>query len=413
MKKAVIRAVAAMWLVAGCGESDEGSPIAVAGGGGGGGGGPREELLSDAVFREEELNDFHLTMDPADWDSILMDTRGDVYRHTSFRWKDVAIADVAVRPSGSATRFPGNPKMSLKLKFNEFVPGQKFMGLKTLKLDGLYERTMQRENLCYHVFRQRNPATPRAVYCKLFVNGEYRGVYMAEERVTSDLVRHRFPTETGNLYRLRVADPEAFTYAGADPQLYLPDPWQPITHELTGDHTVIPRFLDVLNHRPAELATVCDVENLVTHLALEAAVISRDGILRNAGPPHNCFEYRRPDTGLFMLIPWDLDQTWTSSEATRDIFFNFGNTKIAVVVRDTPELNALYRQKLADIVTNVTSPDRIAARLDLVHARIRDAVYADPNKRTTNADFDGYRDSLKETARMRYENLRSQLGLGP
>jgi spore coat protein CotH len=396
--------------LAGCGDSSEGGAVAsLLAPAPGGAPPPPAGDQSALVFNENELNDFHLTMSAADWESIIQDTMGDTYRHAGFRWKGVTLNDVGVRPVGSATRFPGNVKMSLKLDFNVFVPGQKFLGLKSLKLDGLYERTMLRESLSYYVFRTRLPATPRTAYCRLFVNGELRGVYMAEERVTSDFVKNRFGGTVGNAYRMRVDRPEAFTYRGADPALYLPEPWQPATNETDGDHSVIPRFLDVLNNRPAELETVCDLENLTDYLAMEAAVISYDGVLRDAGPPHNMFTYHRPETGRFMLIPWDVDQTWTSSMVTRGIFHNFDNTKIAAVVRDTPALQALYWRKIAETIETASHPDRVAARLDWVYAHIRDAVYADPYKRITNSEFDGYVESIKRTARARYDFLRSQV----
>jgi hypothetical protein len=409
MRRSLRHTWAAFLLLAACGDGDEGRPTAALGG-------PEPPPAgsdpSRFVFDESELNDFHLTLAPADWESILQDTMGDTYRTATLRWKDVTLSPVGVRPSGSSSRYPGNPKMSLRFDFDVFVSGRKFMGLKSLKLDGLRETTMMRDSLSYWVFRAFLPATPRTAYCRLFVNGEYRGAYMAEERVTGDLVRNRYGGEDGNLYRLRVDRPEAFAYRGADPSLYLPEPWEPETNERNGDHSAIPRFLDILNHRPSELGSVCDLENLTHYLALEAVVISRDGLLRNAGPPHNVQVYHRPATGRFELIPWDLDQSWAGAEVTRDIFHNFGNTRLAAVVRDTPTLRALYISKIARVLDREAHPDRVAARIDFQYARIRQAVYEDPYKHITNAQFDGYPDYLKRVARDRAAFLRTQVS-GP
>lgn len=409
MRRSLWLAWAAMLFLAACGDADEGLPRAALGG-------PEapvsESAPSRAVFDESELNDFHLTIAPADWDSILNDTMGDVYRAADLRWKNVQLSRIGVRPSGSSSRYPGNPKMSLRLDFSVFVPGQKFMGLKSLKLDGLREATMMRDSLSYWVFRAGIPATPRTAYCRLFVNGEYRGVYMVEERVTGDLVRNRYGGEVGNLYRMRVDRPEAFAYRGPDPALYLPEPWEPKTNGLDGGHSVIPRFLDVLNHRPAELESVCDLENLTHYLAIETVIISRDGILRDGGPPHNVHAYYRPSTGRFELIPWDLDQTWAAVEVTRDLFHNFGNTRVAAVVRDTPSLRELYKRKIARALDNEAHPDRVAERIDFQYARIRRAVYEDPYKFITNAQFDGYPDYLKRVSRERAAFLRERLA-GP
>jgi spore coat protein CotH len=366
--------------------------------------------VTDALFKDDELNDIHFTMDPADWESIIWDTMGDTYRKATFQWKEITLQEVGVQPSGSSSRYPGNQKMSLRLDFNQFIQGQKFLGLKDLKLDGMREGTLIKERLAYGVYRARLRCVPRTVHCKVYVNGEYRGVYLVEERVTGTLIRDRYRVaEAGNLYRLRVDDPEAFTWRGSDPSLYQPEPWQPETNELTGDHTVIPRFLDILNHRPADVATVCDLENLADYLACETAVISRDGILRNAGPPHNAFEYHRPETGLFELVPWDVDQCLFSAEASRDLWHNFENSALTRLVRDTPALNDLYRRKIEEILEAVTRPDLIAARIDFIYNQIKDAAHADIYKHRSNDDFDGYPASLKRTFQLRYDNLKAQL----
>jgi spore coat protein CotH len=372
---------------------------------GGAGGSP-----SDALYREDEVNDVHLSMSPSDWESIIQDTMGNVYRHATLRWKEVTVEDVGVRPRGHSTRYPGNLKMSLKIQVNAFVPGQRFLGLKEIKLDGLRERTLMRERLAYGAFREILPAAPRAAHCKLYVNGEYRGVYMLEEPPNGDLVKHRFRGEpVGNLYHIFVARPEAYTFEGPDPSLYVEWPWEPETNKLDGDHTVIPRFLEVLNHRPAELAGACDVENLAAYLALEAAVISYDGILRDAGPPQNHFALFRFATGRFEFIPWDLDQCLTDVQAERGLWHNFDNSYLTRAVRDTPEFRALYLRKVADVIESAAHPDRLRARIEAIYHQIREFVYADPYKIITNAEFDANAAYLKGVVQRRYENLRAQL----
>jgi spore coat protein CotH len=379
-------------LPGGCGDLDEGT------------GHP-----SDALFRDDELNDVHLSMAASDWDSIILDSAGDVYRHATLRWKDVTVEDVAVRPRGHSTRYPGNLKMSLKVKVNGFVAGRRFCGLKELKLDGLREGTMLRERLAYEIYRARIPASPRAVHCRLFVNDEYRGVYLIEETPNGDLVKHRFRGEDGSLYHVFVGAPEAYTWRGPDPAAYLPRPWGPETNEESGDHTVVPRFLEVLARQPADLAAFCDLDNLTDYLALEMAVMSRDGFLRDAGRPQNHFAYYSPSRRRFEFLPWDLDQTFGNPQSTWDLFRNFETTRIAAVVRDTPVLRDAYLRKVAEISGSLTHPDRLNARIDSMFEQIREAAHADPNKLSTNEQFDRYPDYLKSVVRNRYDHLQAQL----
>lgn len=390
----------------GCGDGDEGAttlnpdPTSVEA--------PAD--LSNRLFNDNELNDVRLTIAPADWDSIIQDTRGDEYRTAVLSWKEITIDQVAIRPSGSASRYPGNQKMSLRLDFNEFVPGRKFLGLGSLKLDGLREGTLIRERFTYDVYRSRLRIVPRAVHCRLFVNGEYRGVYEIEERVSDGMVKRRYNSaHEGNLYRIRVTRPEAFAYRGSNPALYTPEPWERHSNETSSDHADVPRFLDILNNRPADLSTVCDLENLTDYLACEAAVISYDGVLRNEGLPHNFYVYDRPETDKMELIPWDLDQTWDVNQTDRSIWFNFETTALARVVRATPALNELYRKKIREIIATATLPENLAKRIDFIYEQIKDAAHADPYKLRTNAEFDSYPAYFKEVARRRYVSLSAQL----
>src|SRR5437667_5208889 len=95
----ILRALAAGLLAMGsCGNPDEGKSTVAAGAPG-----DPTQLL----FVDSEFNDFHLTISPADWDSIIWDTMGDLYRHADLRWKDVTVTNVGVRPSGHSTRKPG------------------------------------------------------------------------------------------------------------------------------------------------------------------------------------------------------------------------------------------------------------------------------------------------------------------
>ncbi|HYF00324.1 MAG TPA: CotH kinase family protein [Planctomycetota bacterium] len=392
---------AALLLALGCGD-DSGRDS---------GGGAVAGSVAGALFDETVVHRVDLTMSPADWASIIADDRGDEYRRCVFAWRGVTLGDVAVRPSGNATRWAGNLKQPLKLKFDEYLPDQRLFGMKTLKLDGLIEQTMMRERIVYGVFRTRIPTAPRTAHTRLYVNGEYRGVYLIEERVSDALLDDRYGKENGNLYRIMVEIPEAFADRGPNAASYMPRPFQPETNELDGDHSVLPLLIDYLHRRPAELAAIVDVENLTMFLAMEVGLVSRDGFLRDDGPPQNNHMYFRPATGRFEFIPWDMDQTMSVTRSEFHFYHNFEKSRIASVVRERPELDAKFRQYLADVVTNLTSPDALFPRIDEIFAQIRPHVHEDPYKGFSNDEFDGLPNYLKAAVRARYDHLRAQLGL--
>ena len=59
-------------------------------------------------------------MSPDDWQSILDDSRGDEWRHATLTYDGVVVEDVGVRPVGRELALRGNPKMSIRIKFDAF-----------------------------------------------------------------------------------------------------------------------------------------------------------------------------------------------------------------------------------------------------------------------------------------------------
>src|SRR6476469_568145 len=115
----------------------------------GGGAAPACPICDDG-----RLHQVTLTMSPDDWQSILDDSRGDEDRHATLTYDGVVIEDVGVRPSGETSRFAGNPKMSVRIKFDAFPGRGKFAGLGELKLKGQWDDpSMMRDGLAKFVYR--------------------------------------------------------------------------------------------------------------------------------------------------------------------------------------------------------------------------------------------------------------------
>jgi len=86
---------------------------------------------------------------------------------------------VGVRLKGSGSfRTMGN-KAAFKVKLNEFVKGQKLLGLKALTLNNMVQDpTMLHELLAYDAFRAAGLAAPRTGFAYVRVGGSDYGVYL-------------------------------------------------------------------------------------------------------------------------------------------------------------------------------------------------------------------------------------------
>jgi spore coat protein CotH len=158
-------------------------------------------------------------MSPEDWQSILDDSRGDEWRHATATYDGVVVDDVGVRPAGESSRFAGNPKMSIRIKFDAFAGQEKFGGYQDVNVKGEYDDpSLMRERLALFVFGAVMPA-PKAAHTTLTVNGDSRGLYtLREDWDTTSLAEH-FSEPFGPLYRLRPELPtmDPYAYVGDDP----------------------------------------------------------------------------------------------------------------------------------------------------------------------------------------------------
>ena len=196
------------------------------------------------------------------------------------------------------------------------------MGLKKLNLNNNYnDPTMLREKLFYDYASNFVEGVGRAVHTKVYINGEYYGLYTAVEQVDSTFAQSRFgDDEDGNLYKgtasddAVLADPQAdfgsdLTYLGTDQTDY-EDFYELKTNETANDYSQLIEFIDVLNNTPSgELADaiepLLDVDDTLASLALNNLFVNLDSY---SGAAHNYYLYDRDDTGQFTHLFWDVRQ---------------------------------------------------------------------------------------------------------
>ena len=260
----LVVSVAFALAMGGCGSDGGPAGSAQMGGTGGTAAGGRPDPAF-AIFDNTRLHEIAITMAPEDWQSILDDSRGDEDRHATFSYDGAIVDDVGVHPSGETSRFAGNPKMSVRIKFDAFPDRGKFGGVSEIKLKGQWDDpSMMRDGLAKFVYRAAAP-TGQEAYAHLTVNGADRGLYAVVEVWDKDaLLAHHFREPVGPLYRIRGFAPPADPYAlmGSDPAAYMPLPWEPhINHPAVGDQVIV-NLTTTLANNPAQVETVIDMDTL-------------------------------------------------------------------------------------------------------------------------------------------------------
>jgi hypothetical protein len=205
-------------------------------------------------------------------------------------------------------------RFSMKLDFNEYDESARLDGLKKLNLHAMSaDPSKMRERLGYSLYRSMDLLAPRAVHARVYINGEYHGLFAAVEEVDGRFTTNRFPASgDGNLYK-EIWPAAPITSADAKEALR--------TNEDPPDVSDFLAFRDAVvasteTDFATKMAPYVDFDYLARFIVVNRAINDFDGVMAfyfGWGPPpanHNLYWYHDTSSGRFMLIPWDLDKTF-------------------------------------------------------------------------------------------------------
>jgi spore coat protein CotH len=370
-------------------------------------------------FDEKVVTTYELTIDPADWDAMVANPEDNTWRRMTMVWEGETFQDVAVHPSGQHSRVPGNPKPSLHLSFEEFVPSRHFHHLPSLKLNShIDDPALMRERLTYGLLRAFGVAAPREVHCRVMVNGKYMGLYGAEERVTKKFVSENFGGEANQVYKF------SGTYTdvddlGDDPASYVPAMFEAHADSLPPDPEGIRNFVVTLNRGPYEsTAAMFDVELFLKEIAVETVTGEEDAIL--AGPDdqgnvwtNNFYLTKAIPTGKYTIIPWDRNEDYWRQPADSSIMEAFDRHVLTrKVIWERPENQARFRTLLQQLLDGPGSTEAMQHRFDAIYDQIKDLMRDEPVNSARPRTYQMWLDEAAELRgyiRQRNDGVRQQL----
>lgn len=276
---------------------------------------PTGPTASDELFAPDRLPRFDLEVTPAAIAELnAAELAGDLkhYVRARFRYGSEVLEDVGIRIKGEATRTAFAAKPALKIKFDAFVLGRSFRGLRRLTLNNLMEDPSGiAERLAYDFFRLAGLPASRANNALLWVNGQFYGVYANVESIDKPLLRRWFASDAGNLYEEGGED----LLPGREATFELQ------TNELADDRNDL-RALTAALARAGdatllqELAPLLDTERFLRFTAAEGIVNQWDMYGYTRFYPNNFHLYRDPASGRFVFLPWGLDMAWKPFDDT-------------------------------------------------------------------------------------------------
>jgi hypothetical protein len=315
-------------------------------------------ITESAKAFEDRIYDIQITIAPADWTTL--NKNAELYDYTGqtvpamvtidgvdqgtigIRYKGAwgTFRDCLTGATGAATGggFVGAPiggdctnQLPMKLDFTAMDPNKRWNGLKKINLHNLItDKSKIRDKLSYQLFRGMKIPTARSTHGKVTLTVGGQSVVMLSS-VTENETDGRFGADHWPL------DKDGNVYKEVWPKYTTPTVWAahlqtntaampPVTHD-----KAMAFAMDVVNNASNPdmvLAAVnkwSDVAWLTRYLAVDTAISNVDGVTKfwcrptAAGPlpaypadrcANNNYVWYQTRTDKFLLVPWDLDNTW-------------------------------------------------------------------------------------------------------
>ncbi|UOK64586.1 CotH kinase family protein [Paenibacillus sp. OVF10] len=364
----------------------------------------------ESLFQTDNVIDVNVTIDDADWKSMLESPLDKDYKNVSVEVDGNKLDNVGFSTKGNLTlkavaSMEDSDRYSFRLKFDKYDKTQTLLGLDKMLLNNNYaDPSYMREVLHYEALRSIGMDVPMTNYVNLYVNGELVGFYTGVEAVDDSYLERNYGEdyEEGVLY-----DTDEKSYLqyeeGSD--------YSTITKDLgtDKDKAKLKTFIQTLNEMPegekGDIESVLDVDSALQYIAGNMVFGNYDSY--NGDKGHNYMLYSDA-AGKFTVVPWDFNMsfngysggggrgTTTGSTTTNTNATNVSVDEpvLGISMENVPMINNLlavpeYKEKYLSYVNELTDyMEGIQDRITGLANEIRPYVEADPTKFYTTEQFE-------------------------
>ena len=375
---------------------------------------------TDDLFSAATLQRIDLELHSSDWSKLQENFQANTYYPADFVWNGQTVRNVGIRSRGRGSRNPHKP--GLKVDFDKYSANQKFLGLKSLVLDNLTQDPSGiHETVSMRFYERLGIPAPRETHVRLYVRGEYIGVYGLVESIDKDFLARIYGSigddtqNDGWLYEFVWQEDWRFTDLGTDLaaiKLHFDattheskadeEKYRPIQELITlANQTREDRFVEVIGPR-------FDIPGFIRFVAAQAFLGDTDGFLGAFGV-NNFYLYRLENKIQHVLIAWDTDNTFWGP--TFPIKPDDTNVLMQNLMR-MPEYNALWFAELAR-ATQMAEADNwldteVIRTVQLIDSAMKEDVY----KPYSNNSYIGEAGSMLSFARARIAYVKCALASG-
>ena len=346
---------------------------------------------SDEFFDSRTLHDVRLYIHSGDLRELRNRYLEDMYVPADFEWRGIRVRNVGVRVRGLATRSAS--KLGLRIDFNRYVAGQVFLGMTAVVLDNaLKDPSFVRERTSMAFIKRMGQPAPRESFGRVYINGVYEGLYAFVEAVDTVFLARELGEGLGYLFEHKFANGFYGEFLGEDYAAYKLR-FEAQTHRMEGDYTLYAPIRELFREVNQDVDSawrervswLIDLNQVVTHVAIETFLGEFDGFLGGSGMA-NFYLHRPVASNVHRLIAWDRDTTFQQIDAP--IFARASENALVSRALRFSDLRTLYLDVLEQCARAAAQDRWLEAEIYQAHQLIRDAVYEDSAKPSSNEDYE-------------------------
>ncbi|MFC3801198.1 CotH kinase family protein [Cohnella sp. GCM10012308] len=417
---------------------------------------------------------FSVDVDETKWQEMLDSASDKEYIPADVTINGTTIKNVGIRPKGNSSlkqvvQDDTTDRYSFKIKFDEYVDGQTWMGLDKIVVNNMQsDSSYMKEYLSYDIMSYIGVDAPLFAFADIQVNGKAWGFYLAVE-VIDDSFLDRTKDGEGEVYKPNndgdddrmgvggnmpgapdAADGGANGVAAAQngiPQaggngnrgpggggmngaqngvslVYTDDEISSYSAIFDNavtktDESGYQRVIAALKNLSTgtDLASTVDVDAVLKYFAAHTVVVNMDSYTSNMG--HNYYLYEKD--GQLSMLPWDYNmafggfQSGTASDVVNQAIdtplsgVSLEDRPILGKLLEVPEYKEKYHQYLQQIVTGYFAGGKFEQTVASLDQLIGSHVENDPSAFST---YDAYKAAVAELSKLgalRAESIQGQL----
>jgi hypothetical protein len=348
-------------------------------------------LKTAGLYDPTLMRTISLTFTQANWSNLMVQAKtSGTYVYGSLLTVDNGATNFGIgarfRGNTSFTGMPpggGPSKKSIAIAIDNTITNADLMHFNSINLNNSYlDETIMRESVYFTIMR---PYTicPAACLARLYINGQYRGVFSQAQQENSDLIREYLPSADGDRWRAPNMDGSgSLQYLGnTNLATYTPH------YELKSDYNTNawPRLINAIyvfnttatNILRDKAEDVLAVDRWLWFLALEN-ILADDDSYWNKGSDY--IIYYEPESGRIHPVEHDGNEAFVAGDIALSPLVNYGSANRPVITRllGINELRQRYFAHMRTVLQESFNPTNAVALVDQFHRLSADAIASDP-----------------------------------